>query len=69
MEVTENVRHKFNLSGMQAGDWFLGCRHCWYQLPVRAAARIECPECGAKMCLYDVTPYDLCEQGTDQCPD
>lgn len=59
MEGQKNVEHKFGLSGMQAGDWFFGCRKCWFQLAPRTAARAQCPECRGRLEIYDVTPDDV----------
>ena len=51
--------HKFNLTDMIKGDWFLGCKECWYQLSVRALSRPKCSECGNRMNIYTITEDDL----------
>jgi DNA-directed RNA polymerase subunit RPC12/RpoP len=53
MDKEKDVRHQFDLTGMKHGDWFLGCKRCWYQLPMNAAAANACPECGAKLALFE----------------
>ena len=55
----KNIRHHFNLTGMDNGDWFLGCGRCWYQVEKRSASVRECPECGGWMKVYDVTEPDV----------
>lgn len=59
MEPDKNITHQFNLAGMKVGDWFLGCRNCWFQLETRTAAKLDCPNCGKTMNIYDVTEKDI----------
>ena len=54
------IEHSYNLSGMSAGDWFLGCNVCWFQLPVGAAGANQCPNCVmTPLYINDVTPEDV----------
>lgn len=59
MEKTRNVHHGFDLSGLVAGDCFLGCPCCWFRFEPHTGAVPTCPECGGQMYLYDVTEDDI----------
>ncbi len=59
METNKNVEHKFDLSGCEAGDTFLGCSVCHWQLPPDQATKPECSVCGNRLSLYSVTPSDV----------
>lgn len=61
MSITENVPHSFNLSGMVAGDWFLGCSKCRQQYPKNAVGFPVCSHCAAPMGLFTVTEQDVRE--------
>jgi hypothetical protein len=60
MEIRHNVLdHPFNLEGMAAGDWFLGCIECSVQLPTGIDAVPRCTNCSGPLNLYTVTAADL----------
>jgi hypothetical protein len=59
MRPQQNIPHKFNLSGLKAGDSFLGCPSCWFRLDAGCAAKPICRECRSEMRIYDVTPADV----------
>jgi len=59
MNLNENIEHSYNLEGMKAGDWFLGCNECWFQLRVKVAAANECPNCLSPLCVNYVKPEDI----------
>lgn len=56
-----NVKHSFNLTGMSAGDWFIGCQMCGerQQYPVRHLGPTKCGICGAQMFTFTVRASDL----------
>jgi rRNA maturation endonuclease Nob1 len=51
--------HRFDLTAMSVGDWFLGCNRCGFQLDNFTAARPICPECGSALKLLEVTEADV----------
>lgn len=55
MEKNKGIAHKFNLTGMATGDWFLGCTKCWFQLSTKTAAKPECPNCKNRISHLTVT--------------
>lgn len=55
----KNVKHNFDLSGMKAGDWFLGCIPCNVQYPATGLAKPICKNCLGEMRVYTVTEDDL----------
>lgn len=57
--VMPSAQHKFDLTGMAAGDSFLGCPNCWFRHDPGTAARRDCPVCGCGMKIYNVTPTDI----------
>jgi hypothetical protein len=59
MEKTRNVTHEFDLSGLVAGDCFLGCPNCWFRFDPHTGAAPVCPECRGNMNLYYVTKDDV----------
>lgn len=59
MEEDKDVKHKFNLTGMKAGDVFLGCNKCWFQLDVGAAAYPFCPNCDKRLKINTVRASDM----------
>lgn len=59
MNKQKNIPHSFDLRGLKAGDTFLGCPKCWFRLEAGVAANPVCPQCRAKMLIYDVTPEDV----------
>lgn len=56
-----NVKHGFDLTGMKAGDWFMGCQKCAsrQQYPVRHIGPAKCGICGEKMFTFTVRESDL----------
>jgi len=67
MEKTRNVTHEFDLSGLVAGDCFLGCPNCWFRFDPHTGAAPVCPECRGNMNLYYVTKDDVeAPNGPDQ---
>ena len=65
MTDIKNVRHRFNLTGAKAGDWFLGCPSCWLQLPLNAAGPSTCKYCCKPLNIYTVRPEDVKEHKND----
>ena len=63
MELSKNIKHNFNLEGLEPGDSFLGCVKCWFQLPVGAAAYPFCPKCEAtrRLSILYVREEDKCQ--------
>jgi rRNA maturation endonuclease Nob1 len=59
MQKNNGIPHQFNLSGMAAGDWFLGCRTCWFQLSKKTAAKPVCPKCGDRLSHLTVASDDI----------
>ena len=59
MELSKNVPHKFELSGLKPGQCFLGCGDCWYRLDPDEMSGRKCPECGGTMKLFHVTAVDV----------
>jgi len=47
------------MSGLKAGDQFLGCPMCAFRLDAGTAARPVCPDCGSRMNSCRVTEEDL----------
>jgi hypothetical protein len=54
-----NVNHSFDLSGLKAGDTFLGCPKCWEIHAVNAVGVLECRICMGRPNLYTVNESDL----------
>jgi hypothetical protein len=59
MNTLKNVPHKFDLTGLKAGQSFLGCPHCWFRINPGEAMKPVCPHCREQMLIYDVTPQDV----------
>jgi hypothetical protein len=57
----QNVKHQFDLTGLKAGEKFLGCPRCWFRFPVGAITRPICPRCLTGMNIYTVTQLDITE--------
>jgi rRNA maturation endonuclease Nob1 len=53
------INHNFDLTAMKAGDWFLGCCRCGFQLDNFTAAKPICPECGSALKINEVTEGDV----------
>jgi rRNA maturation endonuclease Nob1 len=51
--------HRFDLTAMKDGDWFLGCNRCGFQLDNFTAAKPICPECGSALKINEVTEADV----------
>lgn len=50
--------HHFKIEG-RPGEWFIGCKNCWFQLPVGESAAGFCPACGHKLNNYKIGPEDI----------
>ena len=59
MELSKNVQHHFDLSGMEPGDKFLGCMRCDIQYDKNSAAKPKCFNCNGNMKIYYVTQDDI----------
>jgi hypothetical protein len=59
--------HRFDLTAMSVGDWFLGCNRCGFQLEAFTAAWPTCPECGSGLKISQVTEADV-PTGEIPCP-
>lgn len=59
MDTQRNITHRFDISNAKAGDWFLGCLKCVFQMDFNTAAKPECPECGARLDVFTVTETDI----------
>jgi hypothetical protein len=59
VNTQRNVAHPFVLTGMKAGDWFMGCPHCGERLPTNSAGPNRCARCGLGMLIYTVKPEDV----------
>jgi hypothetical protein len=55
----DDIKRSFDLNGMRAGEWFFGCKECWFQVKVGGACVQECPKCYSKLFLLDVTEDDV----------
>jgi len=60
-------KHRFDLTAMRPGDWFVGCNRCGFQLDTYTAARPICSECGSALKLLKVTEADI-TAGESPCP-
>ena len=49
----------FDLTGMKAGDRFLGCFRCGVQCEANAIGFSQCPNCQNTMALHRVEKSDL----------
>jgi rRNA maturation endonuclease Nob1 len=59
MDTQRNITHRFDISNAKAGDWFLGCLKCVFQMDFNTAAKPECPECGSRLYVFTVTETDI----------
>lgn len=59
MEVRKNVKHSFDLSGMEPGDNFHGCMRCNIQYEKNVGVKAECSNCMGRMGIYYVTKGDV----------
>ena len=57
-----SVKHSFNLSGMSAGEWFLGCEKCWFRGQKNTVSAPQCPVCLSKLRKFEVTEDDVTEE-------
>ena len=57
--IRKDVEHGFNLSGLNIGDWFMGCRICRFQLPARSVGANQCKHCLRGLGQFTVTEKDL----------
>jgi hypothetical protein len=55
----KNIVHNFDLSKGIPGDWFLGCKKCWFQHDIRVATVSICPNCRNKMKIFYITADDF----------
>ena len=53
------LSHEFDLSDMEVGDSFLGCKYCWFQWPKNTAATPKCPECSEPLWVLKLTEDNL----------
>ncbi len=67
MEMTRNVIHGFDLTGLKTGDTFLGCPLCWWRLNPGEAAKPVCPHCMATLAQFTVTPDDFPQESDERC--
>ena len=58
MNKEKNIKHEFNLQGMNTGDIFMGCMCCWNQYSVGAATYPLCDRCRGRLSLLTVTEQD-----------
>lgn len=58
MNGARDIVHRFNLRGLKAGAWFLGCLRCAIQMESGTACVRVCPNCSGRMDVYDVTAQD-----------
>ncbi|MDY6893793.1 MAG: hypothetical protein SVO01_00020 [Thermotogota bacterium] len=59
MTPDENIKHKFNLKGLQIGDVFIGCSNCWFRINPHEAIKMICPDCKHRLSLFIVTKDDI----------
>ena len=50
--------HPFDLRGMKAKDWFMGCKSCGFQLEPKVAAGAYPCNCGGRLNIFYITPED-----------
>lgn len=56
---SKNIKHDFDLKGLQIGDSFLGCNECWFQYDPKTVAKRFCPKCrNPYMSILTVTEDD-----------
>lgn len=67
MELIKNVKHSFDLSGMELGDQFLGCIKCNIQYDKNAVAKPECFNCKGDMKIYYLTRSDFYKPSMSFC--
>jgi len=53
-----NVKHDFDLTDLNVGQMFMGCRECGFRLRPDEAAGPVCPECGRRLGVFVVTEED-----------
>lgn len=53
MSVNSDINHRFNLVGMDTGDWFIGCTRCWFQFDIGLTRAVICPKCGGSLRIVD----------------
>ena len=60
MLINKNIDHSFDIRGLVVGDYFLGCKECWFRYDPDVFAKSICPRCGnVAMGLFDVTEDDI----------
>jgi len=52
-------RHRFDLTAMRPGDFFLGCPRCGFQREAFTSDWPICPECGSGMKINQVPEADI----------
>lgn len=59
MDTLRSIKHSFDISQANVGDWFIGCLKCGYRMDFNTAAKPECPECGLRLDVFTVTETDI----------